>query len=57
VDALVPVAHAPLWDTLNAKIGTPAFETSAVDWLAGAVRVPCVGSFLCLGCVGADCCG
>lgn len=53
VDALAPVAHAPLWGTLNAKISTPAFEKSAVDWLAGAVRVPYVSFFFCLGCVGA----
>ncbi|KAF9485495.1 carboxypeptidase S [Pholiota conissans] len=39
-DVLAPVEHAPLWDTLNAKIGTSSFESSAVNWLAGAVRVP-----------------
>ena len=41
-DVLTPVAHAPLWDTLNEKIGMSSFESSAVNWLAGAVRVPYV---------------
>ena len=41
-DVLTPNKNADLWDALNEKIGTPAFETSAINWLAGAVRVPSV---------------
>ncbi|KAF8963426.1 hypothetical protein BDZ97DRAFT_1661730 [Flammula alnicola] len=39
-DVLTPEKNADLWNALNEKIGTPAFQTSAIDWLAGAVRVP-----------------
>lgn len=44
-DVLTPNKNANLWNELNEKIGTPAFETSAINWLAGAVRVPSVISF------------
>ena len=43
-DILTPDKNANLWTELNKKIGTPAFETSAINWLAGAVRVPSVNS-------------
>lgn len=39
-DVLTPTKNADVWTALNDKIGTPAFKTSAVDWLSGAVRVP-----------------
>jgi len=39
-DVLMPNKNADLWNALNEKIGTPAFKTSAINWLAGAVRVP-----------------
>ena len=39
-DVLTPTKNADIWTALNDKIGTPAFKTSAIDWLAGAVRVP-----------------
>ena len=48
-DVLTPDKNANLWNELNEKIGTPAFETSAIDWLAGAVQVPSVDPFLSLG--------
>lgn len=38
--AAYPVKHAALWEDLHAKIGTDAFKTNAIDWLAGAVKVP-----------------
>lgn len=44
-DVLTPDKNANLWNELNEKIGTPAFETSAINWLAGAVRVPLVIPF------------
>jgi Gly-Xaa carboxypeptidase len=47
-DTLTPDKNANLWTGLNKKIGTPAFETSAINWLAGAVRVPLVNSSSCL---------
>jgi Gly-Xaa carboxypeptidase len=43
-DILTPDKNANLWTEVNKKIGTPAFETSAINWLAGAVRVPSVNS-------------
>ncbi|KIM44930.1 hypothetical protein M413DRAFT_442904 [Hebeloma cylindrosporum] len=39
-DILTPDKNADIWNEMNEKIGTPAFETSAINWLAGAVRVP-----------------
>ena len=39
-DVLAPDAHRVLWDSMNAKISSPEFHASAVDWLAGAVRIP-----------------
>jgi hypothetical protein len=35
-----PKAHRGLWDVVNVKISSPEFHAKAVDWLAGAVRVP-----------------
>jgi len=43
-DILTPQKNAELWNELNKKIGTPAFETSAINRLAGAVRVPSVNA-------------
>ena len=37
---VLPETHRTLWDSLNTKIGEPEFKQAAVDWLAGAVRVP-----------------
>jgi len=39
-EMLLPKKNAEVWDHMNKRIDTPAFKTSAVDWLAGAVRVP-----------------
>ena len=47
-DILTPDKNVNLWTELNKKIGTPAFETSAINWLAGAVRVPSVNPSSCL---------
>ncbi|KIM44926.1 hypothetical protein M413DRAFT_25326 [Hebeloma cylindrosporum] len=46
-DNLTPDRNANIWNELNEKVGTPAFET-AINWLAGAVRVSSVNlsSFL-----------
>ncbi|KAF8917086.1 hypothetical protein CPB85DRAFT_1215636 [Mucidula mucida] len=38
--ATYPVQNAALWEDLNTLIGTDAFKTKAIDWLAGAVQVP-----------------
>jgi hypothetical protein len=48
-DVLTPDKNADLWNEVNEKIGTPAFETSAINWLAGAVRVPSVNPSSSLG--------
>ncbi|CAA7267427.1 unnamed protein product [Cyclocybe aegerita] len=39
-DVVIPERASELWKALNDKISTPDFKTSAIDWLAGAVRVP-----------------
>jgi Gly-Xaa carboxypeptidase len=48
-DILTPEKNAKLWNELNEKIGTSAFEASAINWLAGAVRVPSVDFSFSLG--------
>jgi Gly-Xaa carboxypeptidase len=48
-DVLTPDKNANLWNELNEKIGTPAFETSAINWLADAVRIPSVNLSSSLG--------
>lgn len=37
---LVPSKNAELWEDFGKTIGTPEFKLRAVDWLAGAVKVP-----------------
>ncbi|KAL4268882.1 peptidase M20A family protein [Pleurotus pulmonarius] len=37
---LTPIKNGDLWADIGATIGTDAFKTKAIDWLAGAVRVP-----------------
>jgi hypothetical protein len=41
-DILVPEKNGALWETLGGDYGTEEFKSRAVDWLAGAVRVPYV---------------
>lgn len=37
---IVPKKNAELWDSLSEQFTTDAFEGRAIDWLAGAVRIP-----------------
>ncbi|KDQ26797.1 hypothetical protein PLEOSDRAFT_1043178 [Pleurotus ostreatus PC15] len=37
---LTPDKHGDLWADIGSTISTDAFKTKAIDWLAGAVRVP-----------------
>ena len=39
-DVLVPEKNNNLWNDLTATIGSNGFQTKAVEWLAGAVKVP-----------------
>ncbi|KAF8734360.1 hypothetical protein AX14_003360 [Amanita brunnescens Koide BX004] len=39
-DVLVPEKNNELWSDLTTTIGSNGFQTKAVDWLAGAVKVP-----------------
>ncbi|PFH51903.1 hypothetical protein AMATHDRAFT_74599 [Amanita thiersii Skay4041] len=39
-DILLPERNKDLWDNLTGTIGTDDFKARAVNWLAGAVRVP-----------------
>jgi hypothetical protein len=42
-DVLVPEKNIELWNDLTTTIGSlNGFQTKAVDWLAGAVKVPLV---------------
>ena len=42
-DVLVPQKNIELWNDLTTTIGSSnGFQTKAVDWLAGAVKVPLV---------------
>lgn len=40
VDALLPEQNSELWKSIGETIGTDAFKVRAVDWLAGAVKIP-----------------
>ncbi|KAF4569828.1 hypothetical protein EYR40_008808 [Pleurotus pulmonarius] len=37
---LIPDKNGDLWTDVGSTISTDAFKTKAIDWLAGAVRVP-----------------
>jgi Gly-Xaa carboxypeptidase len=39
-DVLIPEKNGEIWTELNNKIGSAAFKQTAIDWLAGAVRIP-----------------
>ncbi|KAG1746627.1 uncharacterized protein EDB91DRAFT_1118030 [Suillus paluster] len=53
VSELVPKSNGALWKTLGDTYETDAFKTRAVDWLAGAVRIP-TESYDQMGPVGTD---
>ncbi|KIY66589.1 carboxypeptidase S [Cylindrobasidium torrendii FP15055 ss-10] len=40
VDALYPTKNTGLWDEVGDIVGTETFKSKAIEWLAGAVRVP-----------------
>lgn len=42
VDPLTPERGAELLGNISDLIGTADFKTKAINWLAGAVQVPCV---------------
>jgi Gly-Xaa carboxypeptidase len=44
VDELVPEKNGVIWESLQDTYSTSEFKTRAVDWLGGAVRIPCVVS-------------
>ncbi|KAG6821197.1 hypothetical protein H0H93_004017 [Arthromyces matolae] len=52
-DVRTPVKNGDLWDSLSSTIGTNAFRSKAVEWIAGAVRVP-TESYDDMGPVGED---
>lgn len=37
-----PVENEKLWSEISSIIGTDDYKTRAIDWLAGAVRIPSV---------------
>ena len=41
-DALYPTKNAELYDELEGTFGTAKLKERAIDWLGGAIRVPCV---------------
>ncbi|KAF8998623.1 carboxypeptidase S [Hymenopellis radicata] len=53
VGAVYPEKNAELYNAMSNVIGTEAFKDKAIDWLAGAVRVP-TESFDGMGPVGVD---
>lgn len=40
VQEITPKKNAKLWDSLSEQFTTHAFEGRAVEWLAGAIRIP-----------------
>lgn len=53
VSELIPKSNGALWKTLGDTYETDAFKMRAVDWLAGAVRIP-TESYDQMGPVGTD---
>ena len=45
-NVLTPEENGKIWTELNEKIGSAAFKQIAIDWLAGAVRIPWVSPTL-----------
>lgn len=43
-DVLIPEKNGEIWTELNDKIRSAAFKQTAIDWLAGAVRIPWASS-------------
>ena len=39
-DVLIPEKNGEIWTELKEKIGSAAFRQTAIDWLAGAIRIP-----------------
>ena len=39
-DVLIPEKNGEIWTELNEKMGSAAFKQTAIDWLAGVVRIP-----------------
>lgn len=46
VDELVPEKNGAIWGNLQDTYSTEEFKARAVDWLGGAVRIPCVVSLV-----------
>jgi hypothetical protein len=43
-NALYPSQHAQLWESLGREFDGDEFRTRAVNWLAGAIRIPYVST-------------
>lgn len=39
-DVLMPEKNGEIWTKLNDRIGSATFKQTAIDWLAGAIRIP-----------------
>lgn len=39
-NVLIPKKNGEIWTELNDRIDSAAFKQTAIDWLAGAVRIP-----------------
>jgi Gly-Xaa carboxypeptidase len=46
VDELVPEKNGAIWENLQDTYSTEEFKARAIDWLGGAVRIPCVVSLV-----------
>jgi Gly-Xaa carboxypeptidase len=43
-DEIVPEKNGVIWESLQQAYSTEKFKARAIDWLGGAVRIPCVCS-------------
>ena len=41
---MTPIKHSEIWNTLVEKSTTDEHKAQAIEWLSGAVRIPCVCS-------------
>ncbi|KAG6810886.1 hypothetical protein H0H92_009916 [Tricholoma furcatifolium] len=51
--SFLPAKNGALWNSLNSAYSTDAFKARAIEWIAGAVKVP-TESYDDLGAVGED---
>ena len=53
-DVLYPEVNKGLWEEVSAELNTEAFQNKALDWMRGAIQIPCVFAHFVPGAMIAD---